>query len=285
MHWILYFRLVLLTAGTLLPFFWMVVILGHRRQPNFDRVFFFLCLALTCFFGSSLLALNAELYYTAPPQGLLRFAWTFLCLGLFFIPPLILHLHVEYASLRELPKTAQEKYLWLAIAWLPAALLGLNLGRTLRLEGQFDLERPSQLLGLPFQCWLAFALLAAATWQRRFTRVVKDREQKSFHRAMTLVLLSLAFVFVGMVVLQRTSAPATAEFLLSAVMFLALLPLGILISNVQRFNFLQIGRERNLIIAVSGVFLRLLYLIFVRRASLWLDLYLPPEASAALLLF
>lgn len=42
-------RLVLLTAGTLLPFFWMMVILGHRRQRNFERVFFFLCLALTLF--------------------------------------------------------------------------------------------------------------------------------------------------------------------------------------------------------------------------------------------
>ena len=69
MHWLLYFRLVALTAGTLLPFFWMVVILGHRRQRNFERVFFFLCLALTCLFGSSLLALNATLYYGTPPAA------------------------------------------------------------------------------------------------------------------------------------------------------------------------------------------------------------------------
>jgi len=50
MQWTLYLRLIVLTAGTLLPFFWMVVILGHRRQRNFERLFFFLCLALTCFF-------------------------------------------------------------------------------------------------------------------------------------------------------------------------------------------------------------------------------------------
>ena len=74
MSWLLYLRLMLLTAGTLLPFFWMVVILGHRRQRNFERIFFFLCLALTCFIGSSLLALNATLYYDAPPPGLLRFS-------------------------------------------------------------------------------------------------------------------------------------------------------------------------------------------------------------------
>src|SRR6266404_693178 len=100
MPWILYLRLIVLTAGTLLPFFWMVVILGHRRQRNFERLFFFLCLALTCFFGSSLLALNAALFYTLPPEMLLRFAWTFLCLGLWFVPPLIIHLHAEYGSIR-----------------------------------------------------------------------------------------------------------------------------------------------------------------------------------------
>src|SRR5271167_1398424 len=109
---LLYLRLVVLTAGTLLPFFWMVVILGHRRQRNFERVFFFLCLALTCFFGSSLLALNAELHYGAAPQGLLRFAWMFLCLGLWCIPPLVVQLHVEYASIRELIPAKRRKYAW-----------------------------------------------------------------------------------------------------------------------------------------------------------------------------
>ena len=123
MRWPLYLRLVFLTAGTLLPFFWMVVILGHRRQRNFERVFFFLCLALTCFFGSSLLAMNAELYYGTPPRGLLRFAWTFLCLGLWFIPSLIVHLHAEYASIRELLHSRQRMAMWLVAAYLPAAIL------------------------------------------------------------------------------------------------------------------------------------------------------------------
>jgi len=36
---------------------------------------------------------------------------------------------------------------------------------------------------------------------------------------------------------------------------------------VKRFNFLQIGRQRNLIYAVFLVFLALLYLSFVRRAG------------------
>jgi len=69
------------------------------------------------------------------------------------------------------------------------------------------------------------------------------------------------------------------------VLGLALMPLAALILGVERFNFLQIGRQRNLIYAVFLVFVALLYLSLVRRASMWLEAYLPPEATAALLLF
>ena len=92
--WI-YARLVILTAGTLLPFFWIVVILGHRRQRNFERVLFFLCLALVFYFGASLLALNTWLYYPdkAVPlpfhvssnkaEWLLHFWWILVWIGVF----------------------------------------------------------------------------------------------------------------------------------------------------------------------------------------------------------
>src|SRR6516162_392671 len=102
MRWLLYLRLILLTAGTLLPFFWMVVILGHRRQRNFERIFFLLCLMLVFFFGASLLSLNAELYYPEIPHPLERFAWIVVCAGLWMVPSLLVHLHVEYAQVREL---------------------------------------------------------------------------------------------------------------------------------------------------------------------------------------
>ncbi len=68
-------------------------------------------------------------------------------------------------------------------------------------------------------------------------------------------------------------------------MIVSLVPLFLLIENVERFNFLQIGRQRNLIYAVFIVFVALLYLSLVRRAGQWLEPYLPPEATAALLLF
>lgn len=285
MHWLLYLRLITLTAGTLLPFFWMVVILGHRRQRNFERVFFFLCLALTCFFGSSLLALNAQLFYASPPVGLLRFAWTFLCLGLFLIPSLVIHLHAEYGSLRELIRTPSVKRPWLAVAWLPALGLLASLGGALRLSGDFDFERPTHTMGLLFQGWLVGSMVVAAVWQQRFESCAPDREQRAFHRGMVRVLGVLAVLLLLVFWGQHAYGRNWADGLDSVVLSLALIPFAVLILNVRRFNFLQIGRQRNLIYAVFGVFLALLYLSFVRRAGQWLEPYLPPEATAALLLF
>src|SRR5262249_10208519 len=95
---LLYLRLIGHTAGTLLMLFWMVVILGYRRQRNFERVFFFLCLALFLFYGGLLLALNAPIYYSQSPPLLTTFAWTVLCAGLCFTPALLIHLHLEYAT-------------------------------------------------------------------------------------------------------------------------------------------------------------------------------------------
>src|SRR5208337_3203056 len=143
MRWLLYLRLILLTAGTLLPFFWIVVILGHRRQRNFERIFFFLCLALLFFFGGSLLALNAQVYYSAIPPSLGIFCWTVVCLGLWFLPPLLVHLHVEYAQIRELLPSGLQKRLSPLLAYLPTVLLAPKLYEALRLRGEFDFVLPS----------------------------------------------------------------------------------------------------------------------------------------------
>jgi signal transduction histidine kinase len=285
MRWPLYLRLIVLTAGTLLPFFWMVVILGHRRQRNFERIFFFLCLALTCFFGSSLLALNAELYYGSPPQGLLRFAWTFLCLGLWFIPPLVVHLHVEYAAIRGLIASRTRKLVWLACAWGPALALSPFLIAGLRPNRGFAFGSPSRELGLLFQLWLIVAVLVGAYWQRRFAKAAPDEVQESFHKNLNRNLLWLSLWLALLATFVRRFNMEDSALFSVVVLAFAFAPLALLIGQVNRFNFLQIGRQRNLIYAVFMVFVALLYLSFVRRASLWLEPHLPPETTAALLLF
>ena len=287
MHYTVYLRLVALTAGTLLPFFWMIVILGHRRQRDFERIFFFLCLALVFFFGSSLLALNAQLYYSNTPTPLAIFAWTVLCVGLWFLPSLLVHLHVEYAQIRELLPAGSQKRIWLIGAYASAVLMLPWLYTALRPRSGFDFALPSNLLGWPFQVWLVASLFISAGWQWRFARVGPDGHQRSFHRTLGY---DLAAVGIGISVLHLVARRGGfgEESLTAYSMLLTgfvLVPLVGLIQNVQRFNFLQIGRQRNLIYAVFGTFLALLYLGLIRRASQWLEPYLPPEATAAILLF
>jgi signal transduction histidine kinase len=286
----LYLRLIVLTAGTLMPFFWIVVILGHRRQRQFERIFFFLCLALVFLFGGSLLALNAELYYAKIPEKLSIFAWTVVCLGLWLLPSLLLHLHVEYAQVRELIRSAARKRLWLLAAYLPALFLAPRLYAALRASEHFDFVFPSNALGRPFQAWLGLSLLLAWYWQRRFGLASPDDEQRAFHRSLQRYFVLMVLLIVGVHAYvahagERPDADGRSAVYGTLLLLVAIQPLIDLIRNVQKFNFLQIGRQRNLMYAVFAAFLGLLYLSFIRRASLWLDPYLPPEASAALLLF
>jgi len=280
-----YLRLVYLTAGTLLPFFWMVVILGHRRQRNLERIFFFLCLSLVSFFGSSLLALNAQLYYGTPPEALLSFAWTVLCLGLWFVPPLLVHVHVEYASLRDLAGNTTTKIIWLLCAWVPALLLAPKLLAALRLTERVNFETPSRYLSVEYQIWLALSISASAFWQWRFYEVSRDEQERALFRGLRRIFTLLAILLLLLLYAQHRYGNGGGRDLEIPLAILVLSAFSSMIREVRRSNFLDIGRQRNLIYAVFMVFLALLYLSFVRRASLWWEHYLPPEATAALLLF
>ncbi len=267
-----------------MPFFWIVVILGHRRQRNFERIFFFLCLALVFLFGGSLLALNAKLYYSVLSPSLGMFAWTLVCLGLWFVPSLLVHLHVEYAEIRGLVRHGTQKRLWLVAAYLPGVLLLPHLYSGLRLHTDFDFVAPASSLGKVFQIWLVSSLAISAAWQKRFLRAAPDLEQKLFHRSLMYSFSSLS-ICISVIHLWGITSNDTLIVTTSIAAVVALQPLVALIRNVQRFNFLQIGRQRNLIYSVFAAFVGLLYLSLIRRVSLWLDPYLPPEATAAILLF
>jgi signal transduction histidine kinase len=280
----LYIQFIVFTAGTLLAFFWMVVILGHRRQRNFERILFFLCLALFFFYGASLLDFNAEVYYATPPPALTTFAWIFVCLGLTLIPSLLLHLQIEYAAIRDLFPQRTKKLLWLAAAYAPLLYFLPHLVAVLSNAGAYDFVSPVNSLGTPYKIWLVVALAGAAAWQWRFSMIAPDRDQRRFHRSLACALpLAVAGIFAIHLGLRFG-----AHIHMGVSVFLAavpLVPLSALVRNVQKFNFLQIGRQRNLIYAVFVTFIGLLYLALVRRVSIWLAPSIPPESTAAILLF
>src|SRR6266446_2262293 len=282
---LVYIRLIGCTFGTLLQLFWMVVILGYRRQRNFERVFFFLCLALFFFYGGSLLALNSQIYYRQPPVALNQFAIVIISSGLCMLPALLLHLHMEYAETRGLLKNKRWK---LAVLFLfYAACLHLVIRRMplLMQDPQFNFLVPGSSLGEGFAITLAVALAWCGGWERRFATSAPDKQQRYFHWALLAFFVASFLAVDGLHLRPFPMQARTTEALATAFSMLPILPFSVLIYLVFRHNFLLIGRQKNLLYAVSATFLALLYLSLVRRVGTWLEPLLPPEASASILLF
>src|SRR6266851_5461702 len=282
---LLYIRLIGYTAGTLLQLFWMVVILGYRRQRNFERVFFFLCLALFLFYAGSLLALNSQIHYLQPPVGINQFAIVIISNGLCMLPALLLHLHTEYAETRGMLRVKRWK--WAALFLFYAACFHVAYHRIplLLQDPHFNFLVPGSSLGEGFAIVLAIALAWCAIWQWRFMMSGPDRPQRYFHATLMLFFTLSFLAVIGLHLGPFHLEPGTADSLGTTFGLLPILPFAALIYLVWRHNFLQIGRQKNLLYAVSATFLALLYLSLVRRVGTWLEPLLPPEASAAILLF
>jgi signal transduction histidine kinase len=278
-----YIDLMGFTAGTLLQLFWMVLILGYRRQRHLERVFFFLCLALFLFYGGSLLALNAKIYYAVPPLGLEEFAAVVITGGLCFLPALLVHVHVEFAVTRGWATWVRVIRVVLLCFYAAAVYLVLRGVPAEISEQRFDFAATGVSLGFGFPWILGASLVYSAGWELHFWRMAPDEPERNFHRMATLVI---ALACAGLLVLHVAPlGAATRETLNAAFYLLPIVPFIALIYLVQRHNFLQVGRQKNLIYAVIATFLALLYLSLVRRVSGWLEPVLPPEASASMLLF
>jgi two-component system, NtrC family, sensor histidine kinase HydH len=282
---LVYVRLIGYTAGTLLQLFWMVVILGYRRQRNFERVFFFLSLALFFFYAGSLLALNAQIYYADPPALLTAFAKTLLCAGLCFLPALLIHVHLEYAETRGLLRSRALKRTVLLAAYAPASYFVFHVYPSLANSPGFDFLVPGNVLGRAYGVWLAAAMVVSAGWEVRFHLSAPEQSQSFFHSLLAGVFAIGAAMVVQLHVLGGALPRDLSEDVSTVLALLAILPSAVLIYLVLRFNFLQIGRQKNLVYAVSATFLALLYLSLVRRLSGWLAPEIPPEATASILLF
>jgi len=282
---LLYIRLIGYTAGTLLQLFWMVVILGYRRQRNFERVFFFLCLALFFFYSGSLLALNSQIYYHQPPVALNQFAIAIISTGLCLLPALLLHLHLEYAETRGLLKDKRWKLAVLFLFYAACLHVAVHRIPLLLQDPQFNFLVPGSSLGEGFAIVLAVALAWCGGWERRFATAAPDKPQRYFHWMLLGFFVTTFLAVDGLHLGPFHMQARTTETLATAFSLLPSLPFSVLIYLVYRHNFLQIGRQKNLLYAISATFLALLYLSLVRRVGTWLEPLLPPEASASILLF
>src|SRR6202030_1295390 len=116
-------------------------------------------------------------------------------------------------------------------------------------------------------------------------RSAPNQPERRFFGFLSGVFAAACLGIVGLHVLRLPLSPSAAQGLGVALAVLPVAPLGALIYLVWRHNFLQIGRQKNLVYAVSATFLALLYLSLVRRVSGWLEPVRAPEASASILLF
>lgn len=292
-----YVVLIGLTLGTIAYLFLIALILGHRRPRQFERLLFFLILSLFMVYAGGLLGLNAQLQYGTPPNATQLFYSGLIALGVLFLIPLTAHTHLEY--LRQVRGASLSK-LAVAIAYslyvvpiIMAALGGMMAGARFRLGAAGTAERVvtepglagflTSIIGLSSLAVGASAVIAAA-FEWRIARSSHDAMERGLFWwlpcASALIPVSLVIgARMGMVFV-----PGVGN-LLPGVVMAGVMPGALLIRYSLRHNFLEFGAQRNLVYALSATFLALLYLALVRRVSGWLEPVLPPEATAAVLLF
>jgi signal transduction histidine kinase len=281
-----YVRLIALTAGTLVYLFLIALILGHRRPRLFERLLFFLVLALLAIYGGSLLEINARIQYGAPPPATRLLANLLVVAGMLFLLPLIVHTHYEYA------RTVQQRRMkWrivrvlivlvylsvpcvLAAVALFAHKLGLNVGAAVWSFVNFD------PLGDFTLCAFVAALL-------QFSMLRGERNKRV--RNLARMLFSISFLLFAILIAREfyadAASPFVSEAMATATLVAGILPGAVLIYYMLKHNFLDFGAQRNLVYALSATVLALLYLAFVHRISGWLAPVFPPEATASVLLF
>jgi signal transduction histidine kinase len=289
-----YTGIVIASAGTLINLFLMILIVGYRRPRAFERILFFLALATFLFYGGFLLLMNAKIYYTQVPDITTAASLFLMGLGLAAFPGLLIHAHISFG---------QSEGYWQERVWQTIVKVGGYL-----ITAPFLLVVVYLLLGKSRSPELiaSFATTLGAIWVTAicasfltcvgFQWVFASKGSQNVSPGSNLArgkhlyqFLAGCFLFAGLTLLATVvlrQAPDAIENVLALIVLIAgVLPGAGLVYAIVRFNFLGISAQRNLVYAVAGAFLGLLYLGVVRRVSVWLEPVMPPEATAAILLF
>jgi signal transduction histidine kinase len=273
-----YIRLISFTAGTLVYLFLLALILGHRRPRFFERILFFLILSLFLIYAGGLLKINAQIAYGSPPEVTLRFAEMLEMVGVLLVFPLTVHAHFKYRE-----QVRGETIAWNWVTWLPyLAVVGYVGTKALSGGGLLDVLRFDLQDAL---IALELATFATATLDSRIARTARGEVERKFFLGMEATSWILFAIFLTMTTTFVQGIPKASEALETAGLLLGIVPGALLLYYAVRRNFLEYGAQRNLMYALPVTFLALLYLALVRRVSGWLEPVVPPEATAAVLLF
>ncbi len=278
-----YVRLFGFTAGAIVELFFIALILGHRRPRAFERVLFFLILALFAFYCGGLLVLNAGLHYAAPPAATTLFANGLMALGLALLPALVFHTHVEYFLLGE---ESAKKWLRIvaALSYLASLLVSLRLFPRLLASNSLEFFTAGNKSGSSYAICFGVALIASAVLDFQIAARPLAGFRNLF-RFLGLFGATVGALTIYVYAIGGPPQPIWADGLALTILLSAIPVSAVLEYWILRHNFLEIGSQKNLVYALSAAFLALLYLTLVRRVSGWLEPVLPPEATASTLLF
>lgn len=266
-----YIRLIALTAGTIVYLFLLALILGHRRPRRFERLLFFLVLALFAIYAGGLLEINAQIQYGSPPEATRLLYKLLLAIGIALVFPFVVLSHFEY--LRQVRKALMPTWLTnvayglllLLVAMVTWVVSTARTHLTWGVEGSLDaFLRQSGLI--------VFSVIAAGLFELPIALSAKEKSERK--------VFSCLFASSCVFVLVWTFGGSVAFVAVAGV-----LPGAVLIYFSLKHNFLEYGAQRNLVYALSATVLALLYLALVHRVSGWLAPVFPPEATASVLLF
>ena len=280
-----YIRLIALTAGTVVYLFLLALILGHRRPRKFERLLFFLILALFAIYAGGLLEINAHIQYGTPPGATAFFANLLVVAGTFLLVPLIWHVHIEYIAAVQERRVSRRTWLtvWGMYALVGAQLVGVAVishyvGRSF-VAGLFSYAAQSPVGDS------AFAAGVAACAQLLVLKGDQSRNGRQLGRWLLSVSCGLLVMFIARAVYADAASPLLSDVLTTTSIVIGIFPGALVAYFGLKRNFLEYGAQRNLVYALSATVLALLYLALVHRVSGWLAPVFPPEATASVLLF
>jgi signal transduction histidine kinase len=293
-----------LTAGTLLNLFLMILIVGHRRRRHFERVLFCLAAAWFLYYSGCLLFWNSSIYYNGSiPRATGLFAYAITGIGLALTPALLLHAHLAFGWAQgRILKQGWQKIL-IGAAYLPCVYYVALLPQKIFFGYPHDSSFPlvGSMYSRPYGIWFASTLLVCAACQILFTIRSRGGLLRGTHLFFAVYFSIVAYtafclftltlhgrVWWGDGTIVRVWGLVFGLSPIRVIPWLVIawvLPAVAVAYSALRFNFLGFKSQRNLVYAISGAFLALLYLGAVRRVSAWLEPVLPPEATWSILLF
>lgn len=284
MPFVTYLRLIAFTAGTLVYLFILALILGHRRPRPLERLLFFTALSAFLIYAGFLLGLNAFLAYGSPPRATTILYKSLVGLGLAFLPVFLLQTHWQYYRLIHPTPTSHWRgavtYLFVLFYFPVFVFVAVGCVESRSVESARVLA--DWVERILFLSWVSSAIFASSMLDIWIVKSARSAMERRFFLILPALSVPLG---IGVLVTGELAPGALFSNLLLVSALWGVLPGAVFIYFALKHNFLEYGAQRNLVYALSATFLALLYFALVRRVSGWLEPVLPPEATAAILIF